>query len=116
MRCVLQQQTDVYYGILVATHASRIHVVSVPVDIGIDHATKPQDMEIERWLDFDLYGTQYVIDLAVNFELLQTDVTTKSEESTVYSLVMESQVHVVYSMFHTCSQEANLNVFLGAHS
>lgn len=51
-------------------------------------------MAIERWLNIGLGQTQYVVDLSKNFEVLPADVATKSDESVLYTLVMEPQVHV----------------------
>ena len=79
--CVLWQQTDVYYSVLLVTQASRIHPISMPVDIGVYHATKPQDMVIEQWLNNGLYETQNVINLAENFKQLPADMTKESDEN-----------------------------------
>ena len=51
-------------------------------------------MEIERWLNLGLYGTQNVIDLATNFELLPAIVPEEPGEGAIFTLVMESQVCV----------------------
>ncbi|KAF8804166.1 hypothetical protein BYT27DRAFT_7194913 [Phlegmacium glaucopus] len=84
-------QTNVYYGILLGTHCSRINIVSVPVDIGIDHARTPQDMAVEFWLSHAMYGTQKVINLATNFENLPNVPLNDVDEAIHYTLVMESQ-------------------------
>lgn len=80
-----------YYGLLVATQASRIHIVSVPVDIGVCYATRAQDMAIERWLDSGFNSTQNVVNLDVNFEPLFTNTSNSADENLVYTLVMETQ-------------------------
>jgi hypothetical protein len=89
--CVIVQQTDVYYGLLLATRTSRFHVVSVPVDVGVRHATEPQDMAVQHWLYFGLQGTQRVVDLDINFEPL---ISNNSDEDVVYTLAVESQVRL----------------------
>lgn len=82
-----------YYGVLVGTQASRIHGVSVPVDVGVRYASKPQDMAIEHWLNIESYDTQNVVDLAINFQTLPADRSKEFDEHTIYTLVTESQVH-----------------------
>jgi hypothetical protein len=68
-------------------------------------------MAIERWLNVGLGDTQYVVDLSVNFEELPADTTRESDESVIYTLVMESQVHVPanHHLIHA------LNIFPGAN-
>jgi hypothetical protein len=77
---------------LLATHASRIHIVSVPVDIGVFPAANPRDMAIERWLHAGPEETQYVINMSENFEELPVDTTKESDKNAIYTLAMESQV------------------------
>lgn len=90
-----KQQTDVYYGVLLATQASRFHIVSVPVDVGIRYPRKPQDMGIERWLiDVGSYGTQNVVNLANNFKTLPIHASKDCDRRSVYTLVIEPQVRL----------------------
>ena len=66
----------------------------MPVDVGLQQATKPQDMAVERWLNFACYGSESVVDLAIGFEPLPVDMSKESDENANYTLVREAQVRV----------------------
>ena len=82
----------------------------MPVDIGVYHAAKPQDMAIEQWLNNRLYETQNVINLAEIFEQLPADMTKESAIYTLVRVLRESQVDV--STNHHFRHA--LNIFTGA--
>jgi hypothetical protein len=83
--------------------------VSVPVDIGIDHARTPQDMAVEFWLSHAMYGTQKVINLATNFENLPNVPLNDVDEAIHYTLVMESQVRCLMLLQVCASSDISLD-------
>jgi len=86
----------------------------VPVDVGVDHASKPQDMAVERWLESGFNDTQSVIDLSVNFEALIPDVSDGLEEDLEYCLVMETQERHTYVCCPICfNQQPVNNIYRG---